>query len=403
MDVTLSQRLQKLPPYLFADLRRKMAAAREKGVKVITLGIGDPDSPAPDAVVAELIRAVADKTDINRHRYGCDAPAEEFPAAVKSFYSRRWGVTLSDDQIVTTMGSKDAIAKLPLAIMDPGDIGIAPEPGYPTYNIGHVFAGGSTYYTPLKKENDFLIDFDSIPADVREKAKIIWMNYPNNPTTATATLDFFAKAVEFGRQNNILIAHDSAYSENVYDGYVSPSIMQIEGAADVAVEFFSLSKAFSMTGWRLGYAAGPRELIKAMDMIQGQQTSGACSITQWAALEALTGPQDYIHESNKIFEERRDLVVSMLNQASGLHCPKPDGAFYVFPSCAELIGKKTKDGKVIENDEDFVTALLEQEGVAVVHGAAFGLGPNFRISYATGTEALTEACQRIQKFCASLT
>ena len=238
MDVTLSDRLQKLPPYLFADLRRKMAAAREKGVKVIRIDIGDPDSPAPDPIVQEMIRAIDDKNDPVRHRYGCDVPAAEYPEAIKNFYQRRWGVSLAEEQIVTTMGSKDAIAKLPLAIMNPGDLGIAPQPGYPTYNIGHVFAGGSTYYVPLRKENGFLMDFEEIPADVRKAAKILWINYPNNPTTATATKEFFEAVVEFGRQNHILIAHDSAYSENTYDGYQSPSILQVDGAEEVAVEFF---------------------------------------------------------------------------------------------------------------------------------------------------------------------
>ena len=237
MDVQTAERLNKLPPYLFADLRRKMAAAREKGVKVITLGIGDPDQPTPDPVVDELCRSVKDSSDINRHRYGCDAPVKEFPEAVIDFYKRRYNVDLQPDQLVTTMGSKDALVKFCLSIMNPGDIGIAPSPGYPTYNIGHVFASGTTYYVPLLKENDFLVDFDAIPMDVRRLAKVLWINYPNNPTTALADLDFFKRAVKFGRENNILIAHDSAYSENTYEGYQAPSILQVDGADEVAVEF----------------------------------------------------------------------------------------------------------------------------------------------------------------------
>ncbi|MCD4825755.1 MAG: aminotransferase class I/II-fold pyridoxal phosphate-dependent enzyme, partial [Phycisphaerae bacterium] len=287
MDVTLSDRLGQLPPYLFADLRRKIAAARAKGVDVITLGIGDPDAAAPAAVVAELCRAVNDPADPNRHRYGCDAPAAEFPAAIKNFYQRRWGVELADDQIVTTMGSKDAIAKLPMAIMNPGDVGIAPLPGYPTYNIGHVFAGGTTYYVPLRKENDYLIDFDEIPADVAAKAKLMWMNYPNNPTTATATLEFFAKAVEFGRKHDILICHDSAYSENTYDDYVSPSILQVPGADDVAVEFFSLSKAFCMTGWRAGCVVGNRSAVAALQTVKENIDNGSLRAVQLASAKAL--------------------------------------------------------------------------------------------------------------------
>ncbi len=390
MEVTLSQRLQKLPPYLFADLRRKMAAAREKGVKVITLGIGDPDSPAPDAVVAELVRAVADETDINRHRYGCDVPAEQFPNAVKSFYSRRWGVELTDDQVVTTMGSKDAIAKLPLAIMDPGDIGIAPEPGYPTYNIGHVFAGGSTYYTPLKKENDFLIDFDSIPADVREKAKILWMNYPNNPTTATATLEFFAKAVEFGRANNILIAHDSAYSENVYDGYQSPSIMQIEGAPDTAVEFFSLSKAFSMTGWRTGCVVGNPSAIKALTTVKENIDNGTLRAVQLAAAKALDSAEQVIPPVNEIYKRRRDLVVDALNKA-GWNLEKPKSTIYIWAPVPEKYNTAESPSGA------FATELLEKTGVVVTPGRGYGPAGEgfFRISLTYPDNVLKEAMDRI--------
>jgi len=193
MEVERAERLKKLPPYLFADLRRKTQAAIEKGVKVIKLSIGDPDSPTPDPVVEELCRAVSDPADPDRHRYGCDVPVAALGEAIRDFYLRRYGVKLAEDQIVATMGSKDAIAKLPLAMMNPGDLGIAPSPGYPTYNIGHVFAGGGSYYAPLLEANDFLVDFDAIPAEVRRQAKILWLNYPNNPTTAVADLDFFAR------------------------------------------------------------------------------------------------------------------------------------------------------------------------------------------------------------------
>jgi len=387
MDIQLSERLRKLPPYLFADLRRKIAAAKEKGVKVITLGIGDPDVPTPDPVVAELCRAVADVDDANRHRYGCDVPVAEFPRAVRDFYQRRWGVDLADDQIVTTMGSKDAIAKLPLAMMDPGDVGIAPVPGYPTYNIGHVLAGGSTYQVPLRAENGFLVDFDEIPSDVRRQAKILWLNYPNNPTTAVAPLEFFARAVEFGRAHDILIAHDAAYTENVYDGYQSPSILQVDGAADVAVEFFSLSKAFSMTGWRAGAVVGNASAVKALLTVKENIDNGSLRAVQFAAAKALDLAEEIIPPINAVYQRRRDLVVDTLN-ASGWNIEKPKATIYIWASVPE---------KYNGSSGDFATDLLEQTGVVVTPGRGYGEAGEgfFRISLTYADEVLTEALDRI--------
>jgi len=312
MNITISDRLQSLPPYLFAALRKKIAAKRAEGVNVITLGIGDPDYPTSDLVVAELQRAVADAADADRHRYGCDAPVSGFPEAVKSFYKRRWGVELADDQIVTTMGSKDAIAKLPLAIMNPGGIGIAPLPGYPTYNIGHVFAGGSTHYVPLRKENGYLMDFDEIPADVAEAATLLWMNYPNNPTMATADIEFFTKAVEFGRKYNVLICHDSAYSENAYDGYEAPSIMQVPGAEDVAVEFFSLSKAFCMTGWRVGCMVGNVSAVAALTTVKENIDNGTLRAVQFAAAKALELYDEIIPPINAVYQSVNIIIENIL-------------------------------------------------------------------------------------------
>jgi LL-diaminopimelate aminotransferase len=387
MEIQLSERLRKLPPYLFADLRRKIAAAKEKGVKVITLGIGDPDVPTPDPVVDELRRAVADADDANRHRYGCDVPVAEFPRAVRDFYQRRWGVDLPDDQIVTTMGSKDAIAKLPLAIMDPGDVGIAPVPGYPTYNIGHVFAGGSTYQVPLRAENDFLVDFDEIPSNVRQQAKILWLNYPNNPTTAVAPLEFFERAVEFGRAHDIVIAHDAAYSENVYDGYQSPSILQVDGAADVAVEFFSLSKAFSMTGWRTGAVVGNPSVVKALLTAKENIDNGSLRAVQFAAAKALDLADEIIPPINAIYQRRRDLVVDTLN-AAGWNIEKPRATIYIWAAVPE---------KYNGSSGDFATDLLETTGVVVTPGRGYGEAGEgfFRISLTYPDDVLTEAIGRI--------
>ena len=387
MDVAASQRLSKLPPYLFADIRRKMAEAREKGIQVITLGIGDPDSPTPDAVIDALCEHVRDECDINRHRYGCDVPAEEFPAAARAFYQRRFGVDLADDQVQITMGSKDAIVKLVLAVMNPGDIGIAPVPGYPTYNIGHVFAGGVTHQAPLLAENGFLVDFDAIPHDVRRQAKLLWLNYPNNPTTATADLDFFRRAVEFARAHEILIVHDSAYSENTYDGYVAPSILQVAGADEVAVELFSLSKAFNMTGWRAGFIAGNASAVAALTTVKENIDNGSLRGIQFAAAKALSLAEEVIPPINAIYRRRRDLVVEALN-ANGWSIAKPKGTIYVWAPVPQKY-----DG----SSRAFATDLLEQTGVVVTPGLGYGQWGEgfFRISLTYPDAVLTEALGRI--------
>lgn len=387
MEVQTAERLNKLPPYLFADLRRKIAAAREKGVKIINLGIGDPDSPTPDPVIDELCRAVKDDSDMNRHRYGCDIPVEDFPQAVRSFYKRRYDVTLSEDQVITTMGSKDSIVKFCMAIMNPGDVGISPRPGYPTYNIGHVFASAVTYEAPLLKENGFLVDFDAIPREVRRLAKILWLNYPNNPTTAVADLDFFKRAVEFGRENNILIAHDNAYGENTYDGYKAPSILQVDGADEVAVEFFSLSKAFSMTGWRVGFVVGNESAVKALNTVKENIDNGSMRAIQFAAAKALSLAEEVIPPINAIYQRRRDMVVEALNQ-NGWSLDKPKATIYVWAPVPE---------KYNGSSAEFATELLETTGVVVTPGLGYGQWGEgyFRISLTYPDEVLKEALSRI--------
>ncbi len=387
MDVPRSERLTSLPPYLFADLRRKMAAAREQGVKVIRIDIGDPDQPTPEAVIDELCRAVADMSDPDRHRYGCDRPVAEFPQAVRDFYSRRYGVTLAEDQVVTTMGSKDAIVKFCLAVMDPGDVGIAPVPGYPTYNIGHVFAGGETFSAALLAENDFLVDFDAIPHDIRKRAKILWLNYPNNPTSAIAPMEFFTRAIEFGRQNDILIAHDSAYSENTYDGYQAPSILQVDGADEVAVEFFSLSKAFNMTGWRVGFVVGNASAVAALNAVKENIDNGSLRAVQMAATKALDSAEQYTPAINAVYQRRRDLVVDTLN-SHGFNVAKPKATIYIW---APVPAKYNGDSGA------FVAELLDKTGVMVTPGRGYGEAGEgfFRISLSYPDEVLTEALERI--------
>jgi len=387
MDLPVSNRLAKLPPYLFADLRRKIAEARARGVKVISLGIGDPDTPTPDPVVAELIRAVDDPADPNRHRYGCDVPVPQFAQAVGEFYRRRWGVVLREDQVVTTSGSKDAIAQLPMAVMNAGDVGIAPSPGYPTYNIGHVFAGAVTHCATLRPQNGWLMDFDAIPEDVRRSAKVLWLNYPNNPTTAVVSLDFFARAVEFARRNGILLIHDAAYSENTYDGYKAPSVLQVEGASEVAIELFSLSKAFCMTGWRVGCAAGNAQAVAILKSVKENVDNGNLRAIQFAAAKALDLAERLIPPVNEVYRRRRDLVVDALNKA-GWSLERPRGTIYVWAPVPE---------RYAGSSVAFATDLLEQVGVAVTPGLGYGQAGEgyFRISLTYPDEVLLEAMSRI--------
>jgi len=387
MDIPISERLKKLPPYLFADLRRKIAAARQRGIKVISLGIGDPDTPTPDPIVQELCRAVRDVNDPNRHRYGCDVPVAEFPQAVRDFYQRRYGVTLREDQVVVTSGSKDAIAMFPMAFMNGGDVGIAPAPGYPTYNIGHVFAGADTYLAPLLRQNNFLMDFEAIPHEVRRQAKVLWLNYPNNPTTAVADLEFFRRAVEFGRKHDILIAHDAAYSENTYDGYKAPSILQAPGADEVAVEFFSLSKALSMTGWRAGCVVGNDSAVRGLRTVKENVDNGILRAVQFAAAKALNMAEQVIPPINAIYQRRRDWVVEALNR-SGWNIPKPKGTIYIWAPVPERYNGSSAA---------FCTDLLETTGVVVTPGLGYGQWGEgyFRISLTYPDDVIQEAVGRI--------
>lgn len=389
MQVALSNRLQKLPPYLFAALRKKIAAKKAQGESVITLGIGDPDFPTPDPIIDELVRSIRDETDPNRHRYGCDAPVPALPESIKAFYKRRYGVTLADDQVQITMGSKDAIVKLCMGILNPGDVGIAPLPGYPTYNIGHVFAEGETHYVPLRKENGWLLDFDEIPADVAKKARILWINYPNNPTTAVAPIEFFERAVEFGRQHDILICHDSAYSENTYDGYKAPSILEVDGADEVAVEFFSLSKGFNMTGWRLGFLAGNASAVNALKLVKDNVDNGSLRALQFAGAKALDMGEELFPKINEVYKRRRDMVVDALADA-GWPVEKPKATIYIWAPVPE---------KYKGSSGDFAEDLLEKANVVVTPGRGYGeTGEGYyRISLTYPDDVLREALGRIRE------
>jgi LL-diaminopimelate aminotransferase len=387
VDVTPAERLRKLPPYLFADLRRQIKEARDAGKDVITLGIGDPDQPTPDPVVRELVRAVDDPADPHRHRYGCDAPVADFPRAVADFYRRRFGVALQPAHIVQTSGSKDAIVQLGAALLNPGDLAIAPEPGYPTYNIGHTFASAVTYTVPLRAENGFLPDLDAIPAHVRRLAKLLWVNYPNNPTTAVCDLGFYRRVVAFARQHGILVASDLAYSENTYDGYVAPSILQVEGATDVAVELFSLSKAFSMTGWRIGCAVGHPGAVKALLTVKENTDNGTLRAIQFAGARALDLAEQVLPPINAVYRRRRDLVVDTLN-GLGWRLEKPKGTIYVWAPVPE---------RFQGSSAAFAADLLDKTGVVVTPGLGYGQHGEgfFRISLTYPDEVLTRAMERL--------
>jgi len=291
-----------------------------------------------------------------------------------------------------------------MATINPGDAVIVPAPYWVSYPELVSLCGGSVVYAATSRANNYKLSAEDLDAAITPKTKWLLFNSPCNPTGAAYTREELqALAQVLLRHPHVWILSDDIYEHLTYGDFVFTTPAQIEPQlAERTLTMNGVSKAYAMTGWRIGYAAGPLNLIKAMEKIQGQVTSGACSISQWAAVEALTGPQDYLAMSRKVFQERRDLVVGMLNDAEGLDCPVPEGAFYVFPSCQDLIGKCTEDGSVIRTDEDFASALLQAEGVALVHGSAFGQGPNVRLSYAAATEELREACTRVQRFCATL-
>ena len=309
----------------------------------------------------------------------------------------------ASDTIVAT-GGKHILFNAFLATVNPGDEVIVPAPYWVSYPEMVAICGGTTVTVDTRMEHGFKLQPEDLERAITPRTKWLVLNSPSNPSGAAYTRDEMKKVTDvLLRHPQVHVLTDDIYEHLVYGDFKFVTAAEVEpNLFDRTLTMNGVSKAYAMTGWRIGYAAGPTALIKAMDLLQGQQTSGACSIAQWAALEALEGPQDHLPVFRQAFQERRDLVVSMLNQAKYLKCPAPEGAFYVFPSCAGAIGRKTAEGKVIETDTDFVTALLEAEGVAVVQGSAFGVGPNFRVSYAAANSVLEDACKKIQRFCGSL-
>jgi len=390
-------RVQVSPTMAVTDKAREMKAA---GEDVIGLGAGEPDFDTPEFVKEAAIQAMRD----GKTKYPPVPGIPELREAACRKLQRENGLNYSPDQIQIGVGGKQIIFNAMMATLNPGDEVIIPAPYWVSYTDITSFAEGTPVVVECHQKNNFKLSPEQLDAAITPKTKWLFLNSPSNPTGAA-----YSKA-ELKALANVLMCHeqvmifaDDIYEHITYDGYQFNTIAQVEpGLYERTLTMNGVSKAYCMTGWRIGYGAGPKELIKAMNVIQSQSVSSASSISQWASVAALDGDIGFIHEHNKVFKERRDLVVGMLNQASGIDCATPEGAFYVYPSCAGLLGKKEKGSKVIESDEDFAAALLQQEGVAVVFGAAFGLSPHFRISYAYATEDLEEACRRIQRFCGSL-
>ncbi|HEX5528627.1 MAG TPA: LL-diaminopimelate aminotransferase, partial [Methylomirabilota bacterium] len=330
--VPLASRLAKLPPYLFAEIDKNKREARARGVDLIDMGIGDPDLPTPPHIIEALKRSA--ETPAN-HRYPDYEGLLSFRTAVANWYRGRFGVTLDPQtEVLTLIGSKEGTAHMPLAFVNPGDVVLVPDPGYPVYAAGTWFADGDVHFMPLRRANGFLPDLDAIPADVAKRAKLMYLNYPNNPTAAVATPEFFSRVVDFARRHRIIVCHDAMYSELRFDGYEPPSFLQAPGAREVGVEFHSCSKTYSMTGWRLGFVVGNREVVAGLGRVKTNVDSGAFQAVQEAGIAALTGPQDYVARARAIYQERRDVVVDGLRKL-GLPVVPPRATFFVWAPVPE--------------------------------------------------------------------
>ena len=397
----LADILARVKPSATIAVTQKARELKASGRDVIGLGAGEPDFDTPDNVKEAAIAAIR-RGETKYPPVSGIAPLRE---AIAKKFKRENNLDYRPEQTIVGTGGKQILFNAFMATLNPGDEVVIPKPYWVSYPEMVAICGGTSVYAETSIDNGFKLTAAALDKAISPKTKWLVMNSPSNPSGAAySESELKALAAVLMKHSHVWVLTDDMYEHLTYGDFVFKTIAEVEPALyPRTLTMNGVSKAYAMTGWRIGYAAGPVELIKAMDMIQGQQTSGACTIAQWASVEALNGPQDFVHKNKAIFQGRRDLVVSMLNQARGISCPSPEGAFYVYPSCAALIGKKTASGKVIDNDEGFVSALLEQEGVAVVHGSAFGLGPNFRISYATSEALLEEACSRIQRFTASLT
>ncbi len=384
MNIKKSNRLASLPPYLFKEIDRQKEEVRQRGVDVIDLGVGDPDLPTPIHIIEALNQAALNPQN---HRYPSYSGMAEFNQAVARWYKRRFHVNLdAEKEVVTLIGSKEGIAHIPLAFINPGDWALVPSPCYPVYPTGVQFAGGNSYFMDLLKENDFLPDLDAVPVETAKNAKLMFLNYPNNPTSAIARREFFENVVSFAKLHNIIVCHDAAYTEMAFDGYQPISFLEAEGAKEVGIEFHSLSKTYNMTGWRLGFAVGHPEIIEGLGGIKSNIDSGAFQAIQIAGIAALEGDQMCVQNMNKEYQERRNILVDGIIDL-GLSVKKPKATFYVWI--------EVPDGYT---SAAFTTHLLTKGGIVVTPGNGFGTaGEGYvRMALTVGKERLKEVIERIR-------
>lgn len=380
-----AHRIEKLPPYLFSEISRKIAEKRAQGVDVVTFGIGDPDLPTPSHIIDALIEAA--KVPAN-HRYPETEGLPELRKAIADWYERRFGVSFDPErEVLPLIGSKEGIGHVALCFIDPGDIALIPDPAYPVYAAGTLFAGGEIYTLPLREEHGWLPDLDAIPPDVARRAKVLWLNYPNNPTGAVAEAEFFERAVAFGKRYDVAVLNDAPYTEVAYDGYKPISLMQIDGAKEVGIEFHSFSKAYNMTGWRIGMAVGNAAMIDALFRVKSNLDSGIAQAIQQMAIAAVYGPQAAIDEHNRIYQARRDRMVAVL-QALGLKVEKPKASLYVWAKLPPGYTSST----------DFAARLIDEIGVVVTPGIGYGqYGEGYiRLSVTTPDDRVDEGLRRLQ-------
>jgi LL-diaminopimelate aminotransferase len=382
--VQFAKRIEQLPPYLFAAISRKIAEKRAQGVDVISFGVGDPDLPTPAHIVDELVRAARDPAN---HRYPETEGLPELRQAIARWYEERFGVSLDPDrEVLPVIGSKEGIGHVALCFIDPGDLALVPDPSYPVYARGTFLAGGDCYFLPLTEENDFLPDLDAVPVDVARRAKVLWLNYPNNPTGAVADLEFFERAVAFARRHDLAVLHDGPYSEMAFDGYRPLSFLQANGARDVGIEFHSFSKTYNMTGWRIGMAVGNAAMIDALMRVKSNLDSGIPQAIQRMAIAALEGPQDCIAEHTAVYQRRRDRLAAALTKV-GLRVRLPRASLYLWARLPEG-----------QTSVEFATRLLDETGVVVTPGVGYGpSGEGYvRLSLTVPDDRLEEAVRRLE-------
>ena len=380
-----AERVENLPPYLFVNISRAIAAKKAQGIEVISFGIGDPDMQTPEPVLNALMEG---SKKPENHKYPESEGLPEFRARVAKFYKDRFGVSVNPEtEVINLIGAKEGIAHAALCFIDPGDTSISPDPAYPVYEIGTMFAGGKTHFATLTEKNNYLIDFDSIPTDTAKKAKTLWINYPNNPTGAVAPIGFFEEAVRYCKEFDIALLHDAAYTEVTYDGYVAPSVLQVDGAMDVAMEFHSLSKTANMTGWRVGMATGNPNMVNALMRVKSNIDSGLSQANQEMGIAALDLPETWLTMNNEVYRKRRDKVVAVLNEI-GVPAVAPKGALYIWTPIPNGY-----------TSTEFAQKLLDEANVVVTPGNGYGSGGEgyIRLSLTIPDDQIDEGLRRLSQ------